>query len=71
MYRRRNDGSAGGGGTARRISREVGASKDAIWFLRLEAPDAGIVGALMAPCDSCAGTPPFVIRQLTTPRGGR
>ena len=71
MFRRRNDGSAGGGGTARRISREVGASKDAIWFLRLEAPDAGIVGALMAPCDSCAGTPPFVIRQLTTPRGGR
>ena len=69
MYRRRNDGSAGDGGTARRVSREVGASKDAVWFLRLEAPIAGIAGAPMIPRGSCAGAPPIVIRRPATRRG--
>ena len=71
IYRRRNDGSAGGGAKARRISREVNASKDAVSNLRLEGPNTGITGALMALRGSCAGELPFVVRQPQIHRASR
>ena len=71
IYRRRNDGSAGGGAKARRISREVNASKDAVSNLRLEGPNMGITGALMALRGSCAGELPFVVRQPQIHRASR